>query len=419
MIPAEGPVARVRARVRAGYTLAVLAAFAVVFWARRPATRPYEPAPATTPRMFVAERRTFVRTVRLHGVLAATEAQLVMAPQINSPDMGTLRIAAIAAAGSRVKKGDLLVQFDRQTQQRNVLDRRAEYEDALQQIRRRQADEDAELAASRTELRRAETAVQLMKLDLRRNEALPRIEAEKNEQMAEEAAARLAQTRRSQDQRRRILAAEMRTLQSRAEAAQAHLRYAEEELTRLTVSAPMDGIVLMIPVWRDAYRELGPGDETHPGEAFLKIVDPVALEVRAAVNQADVGLLALGQKTETRLDAYPDLRLAGRVLELAPIATGGGRIRTFEARIALEAKDARLLPDLTAAVDVELERVPDAVILPREAVAVRDGASFVRIPGLLGPTERAIRVRATGDCEIAVESGVEPGERVLRTEGDA
>jgi RND family efflux transporter MFP subunit len=419
MIPAQGPLERVRSHL-GGYAVAGLAVLAAVCGFRRPSSPSSEPATAAAPRTIAAERRAFVRSIRLHGVLAATEAQLVLAPPINSPDMGTLRITAMAAAGARVKKGDRLVEFDRQTQQRNVLDRRAEYEDALQQIRRRQADEDAERAGQRSELRRAETGVRLMELDLRRNEALPRIEAEKNQQMAEEAAARLAQTRRSQDQRRRILAAEMRTLQSRAEAAQAHLRYAEEELARLTVSAPMDGIVLMIPVWRDAYRELAAGDETHPGETFMKIVDPIALEVRAAVNQADVDRVAPGQKTEILFDAYPDLRLPGRMLEIAPIATGGNRVRTFEARVALDGTDARLLPDLTAAVDLELERVPDAVVIPRDAVAVRGGQSFVRMPGLLGATERAIRVRAAGDCEVAVESGLEPGERVLRgADGDA
>src|SRR4051794_21308121 len=134
MIPSEGPVARVRAGVRVGYALAAFGVLAAAFWARRPASRADEPSPTAAARTAVAERRAFVRAIRLHGVLAATDAQVVMAPTINSPDMGTLRITTMAAAGSRVKKGDPLVAFDPQTQQRNVLDRRGEYEDALQQV---------------------------------------------------------------------------------------------------------------------------------------------------------------------------------------------------------------------------------------------------------------------------------------------
>jgi multidrug efflux pump subunit AcrA (membrane-fusion protein) len=418
MIPTVGAAGQARRRRRAGYGLVAAGLLLLAFWALRTSHRTRETSRPQAPKVATAERRPFVRALRLHGVTASTQAQLVLAPRLNSPDMGTLRIVTIAAAGSRVRQGDALVEFDRQAQQRNVLDRRAEAEDALQQIRRREADEAVERAADQSALRRAETAAQIAKLDLRRNEALSRIDAERNEQNAEEAAARLLQVRRTQEQRRLIAAAERRTLQSRAEAARAHLRYAEDDLSRLTLLAPMDGLVLLVPVWREGLRELGAGDETHPGEMFMKIVDPAALEIRAAVDQADVRLLAPGQRAESRLDAYPDLRLPGRVLEIGPIATGGGRRRTFEVRIAAEAKDSRLLPDLTAAIDVELERLPEAIVIPRDAVVTREGRSFVRLPGLLGTTERAIRVRATGDCEVAVGSGLAPGERVLRTQDD-
>jgi multidrug efflux pump subunit AcrA (membrane-fusion protein) len=416
MIPTEGAGGRGLRGARAAYAaLAVLVVLVLAAAMRPPSARTPGTAHAAVSRTATAERRPFVRSLRLHGILAATSAQVVLTPRVSSPDMGTLRIVAMAKAGSRVRKGDRLIELDRQTQRRNVLDRRAEYEDALQQIRRRQADEAAERGGDRTELRRAETSVHLARLDLRRNEALPRIEAEKNEQNLVEAEARLAQIRRTQEQRRRIAAAERRTLDSRAEAARAHLQYAEEDLENLTVRAPMDGIVLLTPVWRDALRELGDGDETHPGEMVMKIVDPAALEVRAAANQADVRLLAVGQPAESGFDAYPDLRLPGRVLEVAPIATGGGRTRRFDVRVTTEAGDARLLPDLTASVDIQLERLPDAVVIPRDAVLVRDGTTFVRLPGLLGATERAIRVRSVGDCEVAVESGLAPGEVVLRS----
>jgi hypothetical protein len=59
-----------------------------------------------------------------------------------------------------------------------------------------------------------------------------------------------------------------------------------------------------------------------------------------------------------RVDAYPDLELAGKFEQLSPIGRGGNfsaKIRTFTATFSIQGSDARLMPDLSAAVDVIAE----------------------------------------------------------------
>src|SRR5580698_5119548 len=58
-------------------------------------------------------------TVRLKGMTAAVGARAVEAPLIAGQQVGTLTIVKMIPGGTRVKKGDLLVEFDRQAQLRD------------------------------------------------------------------------------------------------------------------------------------------------------------------------------------------------------------------------------------------------------------------------------------------------------------
>ena len=65
--------------------------------------------------------------------------------------------------------------------------------------------------------------------------------------------------------------------------------------------------------------EVAEGDEVRPGLPILDIVDTTAMQVRALVNQADIGAIAPGQPAKIRLDAYPELLFDGRVELVAPL----------------------------------------------------------------------------------------------------
>jgi hypothetical protein len=97
------------------------------------------------------------------------------------------------------------------------------------------------------------------------------------------------------------------------------------------------------------------GDEVRPGLPIVDIVDPTAMRVRAKVNQADVSLVAPGRPAEIRLDAYPELRFDGRVDILSPLgvkSTMTATVHTFVALVSIQGTHPRLMPDLTASVDV-------------------------------------------------------------------
>ena len=196
----------------------------------------------------------------------------------------------------------------------------------------------------------------------------------------------------------------------------------------MVVTSPISGMVVLRMVWRvNQQVEIQEGEEARPGMPIMQVVDPAAMLVRVKVNQADVHLLQAGQPARISLDAYPELRFKGRVEHVAPVGTTSmlsTRVRNFVATVSIEGSHPKLLPDLSAAVDVELERKDNVIVVPRDAVLVhrspqseggRENDTYtVRVLDGGSTRSRTVTLGAMNDHEAIVTSGLEPGMTVQR-----
>ncbi len=425
--PAEEPIAqRVQASrerkrktprwIPAGVAALVVAALLFLWLARRPGAGPA--ANGSVQRTATVERRDFVQRVRIHGTVEAVQSFSVMAPRLAGQGGGSMVITKLIAPGSMVRQGDFLVEFDRQNQVKNAFDRRAEFVDFEEQIKRRRAEQAAAIARDDTELKQAENALEAAAIEMRRNEVLSRIETEKNQQNLEEARARLDQLRETYQLKRLAAEASLHILEIQRDRARNAMLHAERNAERLSIRAPLPGMVVFNSFWKNgAMGEVQEGDEVRPGQPFLQVVDPSRMQVRAKVNQADVASLRSGQTVEVRLDAYPELRFPGRVETIAAIGVAGGfspKVRSFSATVSIQGADPRLLPDLSAALDIELERRPGALVAPRDAVVTENGRHYLLVQIGSGYDRREVRLAQQSASEVLVESGVEAGAMVLR-----
>lgn len=294
--------------------------------------------------------------LRLSGTVEAVRTRTVMVPRLAGQTLANLVITRLVTPGQLVKPGDLLVEFDRQDQRRIAFDRQAELADLAEQIGRRRADQQAARAKDETERKQAENDVARAQLEMRKNEMLPRVEAEKNTLALEQAQARLAQVRATFDLKRTAEAADVRILEIRRERAQRAMAYAEKNAELMEVRAPFEGLAVIKTTFRNTGMvEIVQGDEVRPGIPLIDIVDTSVMQVRARVNQAEVGLLTVGQAAVIRLDGFPELSFKGKVVSIGPLGVAGSfsrTIRTFTALVAIEGKHPQLMPDLTASVEL-------------------------------------------------------------------
>ena len=375
--------------------------------------------PSSSLRTAKVEKKDFVKFIRLSGIVEAMQSYSIMAPRMpGRSGWGELTITKLVPSGTRVKPGDLLVEFDRQVQIQNFIDTEREYLQKIEQIKKQKAIMTAARARDDTELRQAENAVGAAKWEIQKNEVIARIDAEINQQNLEEAEAKLKQLRTTYDLKRKAAAAELKILEIQAEHNRISMEFARENTDKMMIRAKIEGIVVLNHVFKgQSMAELQEGDTMHPGRGILRLVNTSQMQVRSRVNQADFLFLHLDQEAKISLDAYPGLSFRGRLMQVAPIGIASGlsnRIRTFTAIFSLEGADPRLMPDLSAALDIEVERIPNVVVIPREAVIKQEGKFFVQVLRNNKNAElRPVIIGPRSDMEAIVETGINPGEVLL------
>jgi HlyD family secretion protein len=366
----------------------------------------------------IVVRRDFVEIVRLYGTIEAVTSRTVVAPRPVGERAGALVITKLAAPGARVQPGDVLAELDAQTQRQALQDVEAAYGDQRDETIRKEAEGSALSAQGERQLEEAEHALQAARLDVRRNEILSRIDAEKNQQRLQVATERLTLLREMAALRRLVGRTEARMLTIGRERAGAALAAARRNVETMTIRSPQAGVVVRPTLFGSrGPTEVREGQEISPGTAFLEVVDPAAMRVRARVNQIDAVKLAAGQPATVHLDAYPEAAFSGHVSEVGGFAQSGtfsARVREITTLFSVEGATSQLMPDLSAALDVEILRVPRVLIAPRDAVVSIDGRAYMRVRSGHVVERRAVTLGAMSDVEVVVASGVEEGATVLR-----
>jgi multidrug resistance efflux pump len=296
------------------------------------------------------------QTLRLKGMTAAIGARSIQAPLLAGQQVGTLTITKLIASGTRVKLGDLLVEFDRQAQLRDSIDKQAQSDTENEKVIEEQAKEAAARAKDETEIKQAEDSLAKAKLEMEKVELLSRIDAEKAQEDLDEAQATLAQLKETFDLKRKAAQASIRILEIQRDRTRETMLHAQANSALMQIHSPIDGIVVFNTIWKQGNMgEVQEGDQVRPGVPFMQVVDPAVMQVQVPVNQEDLLSLHIGQKAQVHLDAYSDLVFEGQLESIDPMGTPGSfspKLRSFSATFSIKGHDPRLMPDLSAAVEV-------------------------------------------------------------------
>ena len=381
----------------------------------RTAEQTSTPALATT----LLKRTDFVRSVRLAGTVEAVQATSIVAPRLSGQNQNSLVMMRLIKAGTTVKAGDPLVEFDRQEQLRNALDRRAELIDLEQQIKKRQAEEVAARATDDSTLKQAESSLEKARLELLKNDMIPKIQAEKNTLSFEEAQARLKQLQETYELKRRAAAADIKILDIRRNRSETNMKQAESNAERMLITSPLPGVVVIKSTFKNGGNmvEFMEGDEVRPGQPVVEVVNPAVMRVRARVNQADMNELRVGQNVHVGLDAYPELTFEGRIDQISPIgqqSTLSPKVRSFIVLVLVNGAHPNLMPDLTASLDVELDRTANALVVPRDAIVFEGEHAYVRVQRGGRLERQDVSVGAMNTHEAVITSGLQEGVTVAR-----
>jgi HlyD family secretion protein len=381
----------------------------------RPAT---PPSPVNIEKTAQATVGGLESTIRLNGQTSARSFYSITAPIMRGPEAnGSMVILKMAKAGSQVKSGDRLVQIDGQTMADHVDDVKDQLRQGQNDVAKRKAEQAVETGQLEQTLRIAKSQYEKAKLDYQPAPVRTDVERELLKLAMDEAEARYKQQVQDLEQKKASQAAEIKILETTVARHKIHLGRHEIDLSRFTVLATKPGLVVSQTIFRGGdLAQIEEGDQVYPGMPVLKVVDPSSMQVEANVNQAQSSELRIGQRVRIGFDAFPGLQLTGHVYSIGALASSPGRsqyfIRMVPVRITIDKLDPRVIPDLSAYVDVITGQQENAVQVPLGAVSEENGKSYLFVKTASGFEKRAVTIGVQSNMQVAIKEGLHAGEEV-------
>lgn len=302
--------------------------------------------------------RRAAHPIRATGIIRAVNSVTVLVPFIEGQG-GNLSLATLAENGALVNAGDSLATFDRANELKLLRDAETKFEDLARQIEEKKAEHLSNAEKRIADLQQAEADLKKAEIESRKGPVLSAIDQEKNQVKLTDAREHAESLRKSNHSHDVAEEAELRVLELQHDRAGVAVQRQTRNSEKLLVKAPIRGMVALQNIWHNnTMGHAEEGDELWPGSPLLKLFDPSLMDVEVSVGEPDGAVLVPGAKAVVHLDAFPDIKFTAHYESASPVATSplGMSVKSFTARFRLDQSDSHLLPDLSAAVDIEVAK---------------------------------------------------------------
>ena len=311
--------------------------------------------------------------------------------------------------GQLVRAGDLLMQLD-------DADVRAQAAKALAQVKAAEADQSAvksggtqeEILSTRSDVAKAQAERDAAQKNYDALQQLTKTGAASPAEVRE-AATRLANAETQlkllqQKQQERYSGPEVNRVKAQEEQALATYTAAQDQLKHSEIHAPFDGTVYSIPIRQ--------GEYVQQGELLLELANLRRVQVRAFVDEPELGKLADGQPVSITWDALPGKSWHGEITQMPYTVTTYGTRNVGQVLCGINNEDARLLPNTNVTVTVSLASKRDIVTIAREALHDDDTGRFVYVIKDGHLDRQPVEAGIANNTRIEITKGLQPGELV-------
>ena len=171
-------------------------------------------------------------------------------------------------------------------------------------------------------------------------------------------------------------------------AAQVSVENARIAVDDTDVRAPITGTVIQKPVERGQVIS-SPTRDVAGGSPLMQMADLSEVQIRALIDETDIGKIRPGMKASVAVAAYPNQPFQGEVVKIEPQAVVDQNVTMFAVLVSIRNRDGLLLPGMNAEVEVSIARSEDVVTLP--VMALRTNRDIVSTAAILGIGETDLR----------------------------
>jgi HlyD family secretion protein len=181
----------------------------------------------------------------------------------------------------------------------------------------------------------------------------------------------------------------------------------------LDVVSPASGSVILVEIEEGEIITSGAVSYTS-GTTLMTVADLTKMQIKAGVNEVDVGKIRFGQDVTIDIDAYPNVMYAGIITHIAPAARDEQGVKIFDVEIDVVDSDDRLKPGMTANIEIQGDHREGIPTVPVEAVFKKAGryVAYVFDGSEEEPVEREVVTGISNISKVEIVEGLAEGEVV-------
>ncbi|WP_353217384.1 efflux RND transporter periplasmic adaptor subunit [Sandarakinorhabdus sp.] len=226
-----------------------------------------------------------------------------------------------------------------------------------------------------------------------------------------------------------VAAAQIQSSNAQIKQATAELSSTRLDLSRTVIVAPASGVIIN--------KLVEPGTTVAASfqtpNLFEIAADITKMQVEASVDEADIGQIIAGQKVAFTVDSYPDTVFQAAVRQVRKAPVENQNVVSYLVIIDVDNLDGKLLPGMTANVEIitgaktDVLRVPTTALRFRPKVADREPAKtetgatpaaarqtvWIAGSNAYKPTRQAVQTGLQGDDYTEILSGLKAGDKLL------
>ena len=352
------------------------------------------------------------------SVMVTGELQAVRETEIKAPSslrsrshrMSRVKIQSLIPEGTVVDSGAWVATLDRSEAENVLKDILDELEREESEYMRTRLDTTLQLRELRDQLINLRFTMEEAEITLEQSQFEPPATIRQAEINLDKATRAYKQALTNYDLKVKQNQAEMREAEINLERNRRRKDDMEQVMADFDIMAPAAGMVIYKREWngqkRTAGTEINSWDLT-----VATLPDLSSMISKTYINEIDISKLKVGQQVEIGIDAFPENKYTGEVIEVANIGEQlpNTDAKVFEVRIAINENDSIMRPSMTTSNRIITNVLDSVLYVPLEAVHTNDSLTFVYT------FERKKKVVVLGESNenyIIIDMGLKEGEKL-------
>ena len=358
------------------------------------------------------QQGTFVIDVTTTGELDARSSEKIQGPspmKLRNARIWQYRIEDIISDGTVVDSGQWVATIDRSDLENKIKDQELDVEKLQTQFLQKQLDTTMTLRNARDELVNLEFTLEEKQIIVDQSIYEPPATQRQVKLDLEKTQRTYSQSVKNYQLKLRKANADMREVQANLSKRQNRLDEFIGLLGEFMIHAPKSGMVTYKKGWDG--KKIGVGSQISAWENVVATLpDLTAMNSQTYVNEIDISKVAVGQKVEIEIDAFPGRKFTGEVNEVANMGEQmrNSNAKVFEVIVHINEFDSILRPSMTTKNTIITNVIDDVLHIPIECVSANDSISYVFRKG----KRHHIIPGKSNESEIIILAGLNAGDEV-------